>query len=153
LRLADREAGPLDERAVDEGTAGRDRSGGAAGYGAAVGRADGRASRRHRTGVVGLTRRGPVLADAEVRPQSAPLGLIANVNRDHPTGAPVEVLGALAALHRLAAVKARGRAHRHAAVAGPVFGLNTHIAAQLQAGIGARNVVEAVAVERADFHV
>src|SRR5262249_49775309 len=53
-------------------------------------------------------------------------------------------------LRRHAAVVEAGN---HAAVARVILGLHAHITAQLEAGIRARNVVEAVPVQAADLHV
>jgi hypothetical protein len=88
-------------------------------------------------------------ADAEVGPQRAVLGLVAHIERQRRTDAVIDVVGVDPVVARLRDLAQRAVVDATASVG---LGLNTNIAAQLQAGVGARDVVEAVSVERADLH-
>ena len=126
LRAAQRESGELHERPIPK-------------------RSEGRACARVR-------RRGVLRAEAEVGAQGTEFGLLAHVPRQRGTNTVVDIVGDVAGeagLRRLG----RARADRGSAGAGIVFGLHTQISAQLDAGVGARNVVEAVAVKAADLHI
>jgi hypothetical protein len=120
LRPTHRETGELDERAVPE-------------------RVEGRAA-------AGVGGRCVLRAEADVRPQRAVLGLLADVPRDRTADAIVDVVGPVAGEHALSELAAGVVADRHAAAAAIVLGLDSDIATNLDAGIGVRNVVEAVTV-------
>jgi hypothetical protein len=127
LRPAHREAGELDERAVPE-------------------RVEGRAA-------AGVCRRGVLRTEADVGPQRAVLGLLADVPRDRTADAVVDVVGVVAGEPARRGLAAGAVADRHAAAAAVVLGLDAQIAAHLDAGVGVGNVEEAVTVQAADLHV
>jgi hypothetical protein len=91
-------------------------------------------------------------AEADVGAQRAVFGLLADVKRHQRPDAVVDIVGDVARKSRLAVLDRVGTG-RDAAVARVVLGLDAEIAAQLQASVGAGNVIEAVAVEAADLHV
>jgi hypothetical protein len=126
LRPAHREARELDERAVPE-------------------RVEGRAA-------AGIRRRGVLGPEPDVGPQRAVLGLLTDVPRDRTADAVVEVVGQVAGEARLSGL-GRGVTDRDATGAHVVLGLDAQIPTHLQAGIGARDVVEAIAVQAADLHI
>ena len=127
LRPAHREARKLDERAIPERVEGRAAAGG--------------------------RRRGVLRAEADVAAQRAVFGLLAHVPRDRPADAVVDVVGQVAGEPALWRHAAGAVADGNTAAAGIVFGLDAQIAAHLQAGVGAGNVVEPIPVQAADFHV
>ena len=127
LRPAHREARKLDERAIPERVEGRAAAGG--------------------------PRRGVLRAEADVGAQRAVFGLLAHVPRDRPADAVVDVVGAVAGPHALWCLAAGAVADGDPAGAHVRLGLDAHIAAHLQAGVGARNVVEPIPVQAADLHV
>ena len=91
-------------------------------------------------------------AEPDVGAQRAKFGLLAHVPRQRGAGTVVDVVGDIAGeagLRRFGAA----RADRGSAGAGIVFNLHTQIPAQLDAGVGAGNVVEAVSVQAADFDI
>ena len=126
LRPAHREARKLDERAIPERVEGRAAAGG--------------------------RRRGVLRAEADVGAQRAVFGLLADVPRDRPADAVVDVVGQVAGEPPLAR-HLSARTDRDATGAHVVLGLDAHIAAHLQAGIGAGNVVEPIPVQAADLHI
>ena len=127
LRPAHREARKLHERAIPERRRGR---AAASATGSFV---------RH--------------AEADVGAQRAVFSLLAHVPRGHRADAVVDVVGRVAGEPALGRLGPGLRADRHATGAGVVLGLNTQIPTQLQAGVGARNVVEPIPVQAADLHV
>ena len=98
-------------------------------------------------------RRGVLRAEADVGAQRAVFGLLAHVPRDRPADAVVDVVGQVAGEPPLWRHAAGAVADGDTAAARVVLGLDTHIAAHLQAGVGARNVVEPIPVQAADLHV
>jgi hypothetical protein len=127
LRPAHREARELDERAVPERVEGGATAGG--------------------------RRRGVLRTEADVGAQRAVFGLLAHVPGDRAADAVVDVVG-VDAVEAGDAKHAAGVVAGHdAAAARVVLGLDSQIAAHLQAGIGARDVVEAVPVKGADLHI
>ena len=97
-----------------------------------------------------IGRGGDLDAEPEVGAQRAVFGLLAHVPRQRGAGTVVDVVGDVAGeagLRRFGAA----RADRGSAGAGIVFDLDTQIPAQLDAGVGAGNVVEAVSVQDCRF--
>jgi hypothetical protein len=127
LGAAHREARELDEGAVPERVEGGATAGG--------------------------RRRGVLRPEADVGAQRAVLGLLADVPGDRAADAVVDVVGEVAGEAALAEHAAGVVADDDAAAAHVVLGLDTQIAAHLEAGIGARDVVEAVPVEGADLDI
>ncbi len=97
--------------------------------------------------------RGVLDAEADVGAQRAVFGLLADVPRGHPANTVVDVVGQVAGEATLAKLAAGAVADDDTAAAHVVLGLNTQIPAQLQAGVGAGNVVEPIPVQAADLHI
>ncbi len=106
-------------------------------------------------GEVGRCRLRAVVVHAhlQVRAQRAVLGLLAAVEPGVGAGAhrPVLAVDAIAVAATAGLERAVGLAR--GAVRNAGLELRAHISADLQADVGARDVVEAVPVERADLHV